>query len=142
MNLVRTDDKKYLSPWFPFMNALEDFSDDLFTSKNLSGMDMWETEKSVFVDFAVPAMKESDLDIQLENGVLTVRGTRSSNEEKEEKGKKVWISSMKSNFYYAVTLPSTAGSDVNAELEDGVLKVEIAKKEESKPKKIEVRKKM
>lgn len=139
MNLIRTDDKKYMSPWFPFMNMLEDW-DDMMPSKNVSGMDMWETEKAVFVNFAVPAMKESDLDIQLENGVLTVRGTKTEKDEKEEKGRKVWLSSMKSNYYYSVTLPSTAGNEVDAELEDGVLKIMVLKKEESKPKKIEVKK--
>jgi HSP20 family protein len=142
MRLAKRDDNHYLSPWFGFPASF--FDDDFFGDMSMGregGMNMWEDEDKIFVQVAVPGMKEKDLDVTLENGVLTVRGTKEEVEEEKEGKKKVYSSSMKSSFYYSTSLPSNAGSEVEADLEDGVLTLEVAKAEEAKPKKIEVKRK-
>lgn len=137
MNLVRDNrNRRLMSPFFSFPSIFDD--EDLADFGTTSGMNLWEDENKIYVEVAIPGMKEKDVDVTLENGVLTIRAAREEIEEKKEKAKKVYSSSMKTNYYYSTSLPSSAGQDVSAALEDGVLNIEIPKAEESKPKKIEV----
>ena len=140
MQLVRRDsDRGYLSPWVGLPSF---FGDDFFADLQQSGgMDTWEDDDKIYVQVAVPGMKESDLDVTLENGVLTVRASKEEKDEKKEGKKRVYSSSMRSSFYYSTTLPSNAGHEVDADLEDGILTLEVPKAEEAKPKKIEVKRK-
>lgn len=141
MKLIKADNNRgWLAPWATFPSI---FDDDFFTdSISNSGLDMWEDSDKVYVNVAVPGISEKDLDVNLENGVLTVRAAKEEVDEKESKGKKIYSSTMKKSFYYSTSLPGNLDlSSVDANLENGVLKVEIKKAEESKPTKIEVKKK-
>lgn len=140
MKLVRVNrNNNWLTPWFDWPVVDDDWSDDMVSR---SGMNMWEDDNNVYVEVAVPGIKEKDVDVNLENGVLTVRAAKSSNETKKQDGVKVYSESMKSSYYYSTTLPSIVDtSSVKAELEDGVLVVSVKKAEESKPKKIQVKRK-
>ena len=141
MKLVRIDrNNNWLTPWFDMPVLSDDWTDD-FSSK--TGLNMWEDAKNVYVEVAVPGMKEDDVDVNLENGILTVRATKTSKESQKEEGVKVYSSSMKANYYYSTSLPSSVDtSSVKAELEDGILVVSVKKSEAAKPKKIEVKKKI
>jgi HSP20 family protein len=139
MQLTRSDrNRGALTPWFTFPSV---FDDEFFSIDLRTDMNMWEDEDKVYVEAAVPGMKENDIDVMLENGVLTIRATKEEDSEEKKGKRKVYSSSMKSNYYYSTTLPSNAGQDVSADLEDGVLRLEIPKSEESKPRKIEVKRK-
>lgn len=139
MKLISTNNNQsYINPWFGLMNILDE---DELMSQGLSksGMNMWEDDKKIYVEVAVPGMKENDLDVQLENGVLTIRAVKSVKSEEKDRNTKIYSSSMKTSFYYSTTLPSSAGRGVDAKLEDGILTLSIVKSEESKPLKIEVK---
>lgn len=124
------------NPWFNFPSWDDD---DYNPSHAGTGMNMWEDENHVYVEVAVPGLSEKDIDVHLENNVLSIRGAKEEADKKHE-GKKVYSSSMKSSFYYSTTLPSSADSDkVDANLENGVLTLTVGKSEKSKPKKIEVK---
>lgn len=140
MKLVRVNrNNNWLTPWFDWPVVDDDWSDDMVSR---SGMNMWEDDNNVYVEVAVPGIKEKDVDVNLENGILTVRAAKSSIETKKQDGLKVYSESMKSSYYYSTTLPSIVDtSSVKAELEDGVLVVSVKKAEESKPKKIQVKRK-
>jgi HSP20 family protein len=86
----------------------------------------------------VPGMKESDLDIQLENNVLTVRGERKfEKEEKEENFHR--IERRYGSFYRSFTVPNTVNAEnVKASYDAGVLRLELEKRPEAKPKQIKV----
>jgi HSP20 family protein len=83
-------------------------------------------------------MKESDLDIQLENNLLTVKGERKfEKEEKEENFHR--IERCYGSFYRSFTIPTTVNPEnIKASYESGVLKIELEKRAEAKPKQIKV----
>ena len=86
----------------------------------------------------VPGIDEKDLDIRVENNVLTVSGERKfEKEEKEENFRRV--ERRYGSFSRSFTLPNTVNTeDIHAEYTNGVLNVRLAKKAEAKPKQIKV----
>ncbi|MGB0125042.1 MAG: Hsp20/alpha crystallin family protein, partial [Silvibacterium sp.] len=86
----------------------------------------------------VPGMKQEDLDIQLENNILTVRGERKfEKEEKEENFHR--IERRYGSFYRAFTIPNTVNPEsVKADYDAGVLRIQLEKRAEAKPKQIKV----
>ncbi len=139
MMLVRDKRNRPLVPWFNFPSVFEDFDLDIRPSD--SGLNMWEDDEKnkIMVRAALPGMNEDDIDVQVKDGLLTIRANKEDRTDKEVEGKKVHSWSMKSSYYYSTVLPGSASNEVDANLEDGVLTLEIAKSEESKPKKIQVK---
>ncbi len=91
----------------------------------------------------LPGVEEKDIDVQIQDGVLTIRGEKRS--EKEEKGKSYYFSERSFGmFKRSFRLPEDAYSDkVSANIKDGVLRVLVprSKKAETQPVKVEVNKK-
>lgn len=112
--------------------------DEALTGNFVPPVDVYEDENSIQVRLEVPGIEEKDIDIRLENNVLTVRGERKfEKEEKEENFHR--IERRYGSFTRSFTLPSTVNSeDVQADYEKGVLKIRIAKRAEAKPKQIKV----
>jgi HSP20 family protein len=83
-------------------------------------------------------MRLEDLDVRLENNTLTVKGERSfQTEGKEENFHRV--ERRYGSFYRAFTIPNTVDPEsIKAEYDAGVLRLELQKKPESKPKQIKV----
>src|SRR5271154_5404150 len=95
-------------------------------------VDIYEDEHKISLNLEVPGMKQEDLDIRIENNLLTVRGERKFEKEKEENFHR--IERRYGTFYRAFTLPTTIdGENVKAEYDSGVLKLELNKKAEAKP---------
>ena len=101
-------------------------------------VDVYEDEHSVFIRVEVPGIDAQDLDIRVENNVLTVRGERKWNkEEKEENFHRV--ERRYGSFARSFTLPNTVNTeDVNANYNNGILEIKLAKRAEAKPKQIKV----
>jgi HSP20 family protein len=125
------------------MNRLfQDFgrgSDELLTSGTFVPLvDIYEDEHSVSLRLEVPGMQEKDIEVSLENNTLTVRGERKfEKEEKEENFHR--IERRYGSFSRSFTLPNTVDTDkVEANYENGVLKIKLAKRAEAKPKQIKV----
>ncbi|MES2141750.1 MAG: Hsp20/alpha crystallin family protein [Pseudomonadota bacterium] len=99
-------------------------------------------EPDRFLIFAdIPGVDPGDIEIAMENGVLTIKGERSS-AKKEEKEGYTRIERSKGSFYRRFALPDTADPErVTAEGKHGVLEIIIPKREKAKPKKIKVGKK-
>jgi HSP20 family protein len=112
--------------------------DALTTAAFVPPVDVYEDEHKIVLKLEVPGLKESDLDIQIENNVLTVKGERKfEKEEKEENFHR--IERRYGSFYRSFTIPNTVNPDsVKASYEAGVLKVELEKRAEAKPKQIKV----
>jgi len=84
-------------------------------------------------------MTQKDVKISVKDGVLTIRGER---EFKEEEKKKNYYRIERSygTFARSFTLPTQVEADkINAAMKDGVLEVTVPKKEEAKPKEIEIK---
>jgi HSP20 family protein len=143
-----------ITRWDPFrdvitlqnrMNSLfQDFTrgqnetDALTTAAFVPPVDIYEDEHKVALKLEVPGMKQDDFDIRIENNTLTIRGERKfEKEEKEENFHR--IERRYGSFYRAFTVPNTVDTNsVQASYDAGVLKVELAKRAEAKPKQIKV----
>jgi len=141
-----------LTRWDPFreLNVLQDrmnrlFQDfaprgeqDLTTGNFVPPVDIYEDEHSVTLKVEVPGLDPKDVDVQVENNTLTIKGERKfEKEEKEENFHR--IERRYGSFIRSFALPTTVDTDnVKADYENGVLKVQLAKRAEAKPKQIKV----
>lgn len=123
---------------FQEYNRAQGEGDALTTAAFVPPVDIYEDEHKIVLKLEVPGMKESDLDIQLENNVLTVKGERKfEKEEKEENFHR--IERRYGSFYRSFTVPNSVNQEgVHASYESGVLRLELEKRPEAKPKQIKV----
>jgi HSP20 family protein len=123
---------------FQEYNRAQGEGDALTTAAFVPPVDIYEDEHKIVLKLEVPGMKESDLDIQLENNVLTVKGERKfEKEEKEENFHR--IERRYGSFFRSFTVPNTVNPEgVKASYEAGVLRLELEKRPEAKPKQIKV----
>ena len=101
-------------------------------------VDVYEDEHNVTLKIEVPGIDEKDIDVRIENNTLTVHGERKfEKEEKEENYRRV--ERQYGSFTRTFTLPNTVDPEnVSANYDKGVLKINLAKKAEAKPKQIKV----
>jgi HSP20 family protein len=101
-------------------------------------VDIYEDEHKIVVKLEAPGLKQEDFDVQLENNLLTVKGERKFEaEEKKENFHRV--ERRYGSFSRSFTVPSTVNQEsVKASYDAGVLRIELAKREETKPKQIKV----
>jgi HSP20 family protein len=142
-----------LTRWDPFreLNALQQRMNRLFDEQYSGGreeslttgafvppVDVYEDEHSIQLKLEVPGVDEKDLDIKVENNVLTVSGERKfEKEEKEENFHRV--ERRYGSFSRSFTLPNTVETDnIQADYDQGVLKIRLAKRAEAKPKQVKV----
>lgn len=133
----------------PF-NEIDNLWDDFFNDskfvpvvpKSISmmpPMDVYDDKDNVYVDVALSGVDPKDVNIEIENGVLCVNGNVEKKTEIDDKNyykKEI----RRSAFSRKVALPADVnGEKAEAKFENGVLKISIPKKEEAKPKKIEVK---
>jgi HSP20 family protein len=101
-------------------------------------VDIVETENELVLKADVPGVELKDVDVQLENGTLTVKGERKF--ENEEKGKGFHrMERSYGSFVRYFTVPETVDAEkVKADYQAGVLTITLPKKEVAKPKAIKV----
>jgi HSP20 family protein len=101
-------------------------------------VDIKEEDGAYVVHADIPGVDPKNIELNMENGVLTLRGERKS-EVKEEKDNYHRIERITGSFYRRFTLPDTADSDnISAKYTNGVLEVRIPKQEKVLPRRIEV----
>lgn len=102
-------------------------------------VDISETDKAFIVKADLPGVDPKDVEINVRDGVLTVRGEKK--EQKEEKHKNYHrVERFVGQFYRSIPLPVGVDEDnVQATTTKGVLSVTIPKKPEAQPKKIAVK---
>jgi HSP20 family protein len=102
-------------------------------------IEVTEQENGYTAVVALPGIKKEDITISLENSILKVSGQRLSS--KDETNDRVHFSEFRyGKFERSITLPKNAETDkVDARFEDGLLTINILKKEDAKPKQIEIK---
>ncbi|WP_218933709.1 Hsp20/alpha crystallin family protein [Rubripirellula lacrimiformis] len=121
------------------MSRMFDDTDDSWLGGTLTPtLDVSETDSEVDVKMDLPGMKPEQIDIQVHNNVLSIRGERS--EESEKKGRKFHrVERRIGSFARSVSLPSIVDEDnVDANYNDGVLTIRMPKTKEAQAKKIAV----
>ena len=140
-----------LIKWDPFreFNALparlafwgkwgKDWEEPLSTTTYVPSVDIFETDNEVVVKAEMPGMNANDIDVRLENNVLTLKGERHFEKEAKEQNYHR-IEREYGSFTRSFALPRAVNGDrVSAEYKDGILKIVLPKKEETKPKAIKV----
>lgn len=110
------------------------FTSNFNAGITLPKVNIKETADAYFVDMAVPGMKKSDFQINLENQILTISSEiKHENNDKNENytRREYGYSSFKRSF----NLPETVNEDkINAKYADGILSIHLPKKEEAKQK--------
>ena len=129
----------------PFQVARDLLSwDPFFGNRQVSAFvpafEVKETNDAFILKGDIPGVAEADLDIAVHNNILTVSGTRQSEERKEGESFALYERQYGS-FTRSFSLPDSAdGERVEAKLDSGVLTLTILKKAEAKPRKISVKK--
>ena len=101
-------------------------------------VDISETEHELVVKADLPDIDPKELDIRVENNVLTIRGERKFEKQAKE-GTYLRVERTYGSFARSFTLANTVNAEaIRADYQNGVLTLHIPKKEEAKPKQIKV----
>ncbi|MCC5811767.1 MAG: Hsp20/alpha crystallin family protein [Ectothiorhodospiraceae bacterium] len=141
---------QFHSPWFRDFDRLFRFMDEAMSDPGFSdirsaprgtfpAINVGETEDTVHLYAFAPGVSKDDIELNVEDGVLFIRGRRSSDETAE--GRTYYRRERFSGaFARAVRLPDYVDPEqVEAHLDNGVLTVRLRKREESRPRKIEIK---
>ena len=102
-------------------------------------MDVTETAEAVVVKAEVPGMDAKEINISVTGDVLTIKGEKKSEREEKEENYHL-VERSYGSFSRAMTLPAAVNLDkIEARYDKGVLTVTCPKKEEVKPKSIEIK---
>jgi len=144
MNVVKYDP-------FRELKSLQDEMTRLFTGNTgpfnreemLNGawsprVDIYEDKNNLILEAELPGMKQEEFDISVENNVITLKGERKF-EKKTEGDNYHRVERSYGSFTRSFTLPQTVTSEgAAADFENGVLRVSLPKREETRARKIEV----
>lgn len=110
------------------------FNSNFNTGMTMPKVNIRETAESYIVEMAVPGLKKSDFNIDLDNQMLSISTEiREENEQKDDHftRREFGYSSFKRTF----SLPETVNEDkIEAKYQDGILNIYLPKKEEAKQK--------
>ncbi len=102
-------------------------------------VDIFENKDQLVIEAELPGMSPEDVNVSIENNVLTLHGERKF-EKKAESDNFHRVERSYGSFTRSFTLPPTVSSEnVNAVFENGVLRLTLAKREEAKPRRIEIK---
>ena len=119
-----------------FMGGLPGFSGMFGPSRDRGfslapHMDVRESDKELVIEAELPGINEKDISLDLQNGVLTIRGEKKHEHDEEKENYRV-MERRYGSFQRSLRLPDTVDEDkVAASFDNGVLKVRIPKRPEA-----------
>lgn len=117
------------------------FDDDTRIARWVPPMDVEEQDDTIRLTFEVPGVNPNEVNVSVENGVLTVSGEKKYERETgdEKKGNR-FVERRYGRFERTIALPPSVDADkISAHYDDGVLTLELPKAPESRRRKIEIR---
>jgi HSP20 family protein len=145
----KPEEERGLSPWGLYSGVERLFDDFFGVSRDLGfpalgrswapAVDIEETEADYRLKAELPGLRKEDVKISVEDNVLTLSGER--REEKTEKNRKVHrVERSYGSFTRSFSLPSSIAADkVTAAYKDGVLEIVVPKREEARPRQVEIK---
>lgn len=149
MNLTTHDPLNFHAQTYdPFRNFLgrrgtqwplvSDEDSNVVTSAWVPTVDIKETDKQFTILADIPGVAPRDIEVSMENSILSIKGERSSASEKEDNGFRR-VERAHGSFHRRFSLPDTAdGEKISAVGKDGVLKIVIPKKPIAQPRRIKI----
>ena len=143
MNVVRYDPWRTLGQvarefdalWNPAL--LEDES-KVATAPWTPAVDIREEENRFVIEADIPGVDPTEIEVTMDNGVLTIKGERKL-EKREEEGSLKRVERMYGYFHRRFTLPDSADAEhISANGHDGVLEVVIPKRASAQPRRIPI----
>ncbi len=149
MQLTRTSQLPTFSP-FDRLSSLRDEMDELFQTVlpvwNRDGgalfagwspsVDVYDDKDHIVVLVEAPGLRKEDIEINLQNGVLSISGERKRQVEDKELSRSERFFG---KFHRTLSLPAEVdSSQVEASYRDGILTIRLAKAEAAKPRQIEI----
>ena len=102
-------------------------------------MDVHENDTRYTVTVELPGTRKEDVQVELSEGMLTIRGEKKS-EREETKERRRYVERSYGSFSRSFTLPGDANAErLDASFKDGILTITIPKTEESKPKRVAIK---
>ena len=142
-----------LTRWEPFtgLSTLQNQMNRLFHESMLHGredespltnwapsVDIYETPNELVVKADLPDVTEKDIDVRIEDNLLTIRGERKFEKNLSEENY-LRVERSYGSFSRSFSLPNTVNAEgIRAEYNNGVLTVSLPKREESKPRQVKV----
>lgn len=135
LDSLRRDIDRVFDDFFSFSPA------NLYDSEWMPRLDVDDDGEKIMVTAEIPGMDEKNLDVSIENNVLTIAGEKEEERKEEDKKGKPIVSERRfGSFKRTVSLPQgIKADDVKAKFKNGVLSLEIPRDESQKPKKIDVK---
>lgn len=105
----------------------------------MPSVDIFESQDKIVLEAELAGMKPEDVDVSIENNVITLRGERKF--EKDDEAENYHrVERGYGTFTRSFTLPRTVtGDEASADFQNGVLKITLPKREEAKARKIEIK---
>jgi HSP20 family protein len=148
MSLVRWKDRGELSPWAPLRDLEGQFNRlfgelardyDLFERGWTPAVDVKENDQEYTLEADLPGLKKEEIDISVLDNVITLKGERKHETETKEKDYHR-VERRYGSFARSFEIPGGFDADkISAHFDSGVLKVTLPKREDTKPKQIEVK---
>lgn len=137
MTIVRWDPFRELMQLQRRLSGAVAESDDSFGTW-VPAVDIFEQGDDLVIRAEIPGVNKDDIDINVENGSLTIRGERKRADELDQEHA-FRVERAYGSFLRTFSLPRTVDSSrIAASYRDGVLELRLPKSEEAKPKKITI----
>jgi HSP20 family protein len=130
--------QKYFFP-FPFLSDEEQkaLSAPFANGSNLS---VYEDDKAVYVEAALPGLNTNEIEVTFQKGVLSIQGNKK--EEQEDKKRKYYRKAS-TMYSYQVAIPGNIdeSQEPQAEFKNGIMKITFVKQKKAEPKRIPIKNK-
>jgi HSP20 family protein len=121
-----------------FNESYRNQADDSALTTWAPAVDIYETPNELVVKADLPDVNEKDIDVRVENNLLTIRGERKFEKSVSEENY-LRVERTYGAFSRSFSLPNTVNAEaIGAEYKNGVLTVNLPKREESKPRQVKV----
>ena len=133
-----------LSPVFGLRREIDRLFDDTFAGRGGANwqpaVDIHETSKELRLDLELPGILEEDVEVEVENGMLTVRGQKSAERKEEgEEGRYHLVERSYGTFFRSFQLPPGVDEkQIGADFDKGVLRITIPKAALPQPRRIQI----